>query len=345
MVALKCYTFAKEVKSMDKKKVGVVCGGTSSERQISLQSGATVFTHLDRERWEVYQIVLSKETWAATDDAKNTYTVSRGDFSLHHSNTTIHLDLIFNLVHGAIGENGQLAALWELLEIPFSSCDSYNAALTYNKRDFLSVVREWKIPTAKHYSLDQGDLLDSDTIVTQVGLPCFIKANRAGSSFGVYKVHQKEELIPSIEKAFAEDSQILIESALEGREFSVGVAAFDGKIQVLPITEIRTENEFFDYAAKYEGEAQEITPATISKDWEKSLVELSKKIYSKMGLKGIVRSEYIVVNEVPHLLEINSVPGMTEKSIIPQQVEALGMGLSHFLTKILEETEHHFKSN
>ena len=345
MIALKCYTFVIEVKTMNKKKVGVVCGGASSEHQISLQSGETVFTHLDRGSWEVFRIVLSKETWTATDDAKNTYSVSKGDFSLHCSGAVVHLDLIFNLVHGSMGENGQLAALWELLEIPFSSCDSYNAALTFNKRDCLSVLREWQIPTAKHYSLNQGDLLDAETIVTQVGLPCFVKANRAGSSFGVYKVHQKEELIPAIEKAFAEDSQILIESALEGREFSVGVAAFDRETHVLPITEICTENEFFDYAAKYEGQAQEITPAIISKDWEKSLVELSKKIYTKMGLKGVVRSEYIVVNEVPHLLEINTVPGMTAKSIVPQQVEALGMELSHFLTKILEETEHHFKSN
>lgn len=344
MVALKCYTFVKELKTMSKKKVGVVCGGSSSEHQISLQSGTTVFTHLDRELWEVYLIVLTKESWTATDDATNTYTVSRGDFSLHNSDTLVRLDLIFNLVHGTIGENGQLAAIWELMDIPFSSCDSYSAALTFNKRDCLSVLREWQIPTANHFTVDQGDILDANAIITKVGLPCFVKANRAGSSFGVYKVSRKEDLIPSIENAFAEDSQILIESALNGREFSVGVVAFDNEIQVLPITEITTENDFFDYAAKYEGQSEEITPAVISEDWEKSLIDLSRKIYAKMGLKGIVRSEYIVVENVPHLLEINSVPGMTAKSIVPQQVEALGLGLSEFFTKILFQTLLHHKT-
>jgi len=324
---------------MQKRKVGVVCGGYSSEHEISLQSGATVFAALDRSKWEVFLIVLSEDSWTAQDDQKNTYVVSKGDFSLHASLKTVQLDLIFNLVHGSVGENGQLAALWELLKIPFTSCDSYNAALTFNKRDCLSVLREWDIPTAKYFSLDHTDPIDSKAILATVGLPCFVKANRAGSSFGIYKVHREEDLAPSIQKAFLEDTQLIIEAALEGREVSVGVAKFDNKIQVLPITEILTSNDFFDFAAKYEGQSEEITPAQIPSHWEKKLQELALKIYSKMGLKGVVRSEFIIVDDLPHLLEINSVPGMTQRSIVPQQVEAMGMELSDFLDKLLFQAE------
>ncbi len=324
---------------MYRKKVGVVCGGYSSEYEISLKSGENVFSSLDRKKWEVFYIILTKESWTAKDDANNIYNVSKGDFSLKALDISIKIDIIFNLVHGSLGENGQLASLWELLEIPFSSCDSYNAALTLNKRDCLTVLRQWNIPTAKHYTLDQGDDIDPKIIIDCVGLPCFVKANRAGSSFGVYKVYKKDGLVDAIEKAFKEDSQLIIESFLEGREVSVGVAEIDDEVCVLPITEIISENDFFDFSAKYEGKSEEITPAKISNRWKNDLNQLSKKIYSKLKLKGIVRSEFILVNEVPHILEINSVPGMTEKSIIPQQIDALGMEFSEFLTKILIQTE------
>ena len=341
MIALKCYTFVKEQKIMYKKKVGVVCGGYSSEHEISLQSGTTVFSGLDRNLWEVFLIVLNKDSWTAKDDQENTYRVSKGDFTLTNTDATVKLDLIFNLVHGGMGENGQLAALWELVEIPFSSCDSYNAALTFNKRDCLNILKTFGIPTAKSYALDKGDALDTDAIVAKVGLPCFVKANRAGSSFGVFKVYREEELIDSLNKAFKEDSQILIESFLDGREVSVGVATLDNEVQVLPITEIISENDFFDFAAKYQGKSQEITPADIPKNWKKQVEDLSKKIYLKLGLKGVVRSEFIFVENVAHLLEINSVPGMTANSIIPQQVKANGMELSDFLTKILNQAAAH----
>ena len=339
MIALKCYTFVKEQKIMYKKKVGVVCGGYSSEHEISLQSGETVFSTLDRNLWEVFLIVLNKDSWTAKDDNEKTYSVSKGEFTLINSNTTVKLDLVFNLVHGAMGENGQLAALWELLKIPFTSCNSYNAALTFNKRDCLTVLKASGIPTAKSYALDKGDPIDTNVIVASVGLPCFVKANRAGSSFGVFKVYHQDDLIESIKKAFEEDTQLIIESFLDGREVSVGVATLENAVHVLPITEIISENDFFDYGAKYLGESQEVTPADIPENWEKQIQELSKKIYLKLGLKGIVRSEFIFVEDVAHLLEINSVPGMTANSIIPQQVSSAGMELSDFFTKILKQTE------
>ena len=322
---------------MGKKKLGVVCGGFTSEFQISLLSGKTVFDNLDRSLWEVFLITINSNEWVANDDNGNHYSVSKGDFTLQIGNDIVFLDVIFNSIHGAPGENGQLAALWELLNIPFSSCDSYTSALTYNKRDCLSVLREINIPTAKHFSIDRNDKIDLEKIEKAVGFPCFVKANRAGSSFGVFKVKKKSNLEQALQKAFQEDSQVLIESALEGREVSVGVAKLRGDIKVLPVTEIITENEFFDYAAKYEGKSQEITPAQIPIEWKEEVEKRSKEIYHKLGLKGIVRSEFIFVDGVPHLLEINTVPGFTQKSIIPQQALAMGIELSEFFNLLLLE--------
>lgn len=321
---------------MSKKKVGVVCGGFSSEYEISIQSGKTVFSNLDRNLWETYLITIDSSDWTAIDDHNNKYIVSKGDFTLNDGQKNLELDVIFNAVHGAPGENGQLAALWELLEIPFSSTDSYNAALTFNKRDCLSVLRAWNVPTAKYFELNQGDTVDLEKIQKTVGLPCFVKANRAGSSFGVYKVNSVNELEGSIREAFKEDHQLLIETALEGREVSVGVAKFNDSIEVFPITEIISENDFFDYAAKYEGKSQEITPAELPEHWQKAVENWSWLIYKKLGLKGVVRSEYIFVDGIPHLLEINTVPGMTAKSIIPQQLNAMGIELSDFFSYLLQ---------
>ena len=321
---------------MSKKKVGVVCGGFSSEYEISIQSGKTVFSNLDRNLWETYLITIDSSDWTAIDDHNNKYIVSKGDFTLNDGQKNLELDVIFNAVHGAPGENGQLAALWELLEVPFSSTDSYNAALTFNKRDCLSVLRAWNVPTAKYFELNQGDPVDLEKIQKTVGLPCFVKANRAGSSFGVYKVNSVNELEGSIKEAFKEDHQLLIETALEGREVSIGVAKFNDTIEVFPITEIISENDFFDYAAKYEGKSQEITPAELPEHWQKEVENWSRLIYKKLGLKGVVRSEYIFVDGIPHLLEINTVPGMTAKSIIPQQLNAMGIELSDFFSYLLQ---------
>ena len=320
---------------MIRKKVGVVCGGYSSEHNISIESGETVFSNLDRKKWEPFLIIVEKSKWSGKDDRGNIYSVSKGDLKLTFNGKTIKIDLIFNLIHGSLGENGQLSALCEILEIPISSCDSYSAALTFNKRDCLSVLREWKIPTAKYFTIDKDDDIDVDLIIKKLGLPCFVKANRSGSSFGIFKVYDKKILLPSIKKAFKYDTQLIIESNLNGLEVSVGSARYENEIQVFPITEIIPKNDFFDYAAKYEGQSEEITPARIEKSLEKKLVDLSKKIYLKLGLKGFVRTEFIIVDKIPHILEVNSVPGMTEKSIIPQQIKAMKMDLSDFLSKIL----------
>ena len=317
--------------------VGVAWGGFTSEHDISKKSGSTVFNALKSSPHQVYKIHISKNDWYVTDALENKYALNKADFSFIKENQKLNFEVIINMIHGAPGENGQLAALLELLQIPQSSCSSYTAALTYNKRDCLAVARSLNIPTARFFTLDKGDALSLEAIETAVGFPCFVKANRAGSSFGIYKVYIKEDLNSAIEKAFEEDTQILIEAALEGRELSVGVLKWKNEIKVLPITEIISENDFFDYQAKYEGKSQEITPAQIPEAWKEAVTYLSKEIYQKIGLEGVTRSEFIFENNIPHLLEINSIPGMTLESIVPRQLESDGISMLDLLEELIAE--------
>ena len=321
---------------MFKKNVLIACGGFTSEHDISLKSGQTVKQCLSEDRWNVYLLEISKNQWILTNTSGQEFTFSVGDFSWEIKGKKQRADVVFNAIHGAPGENGQLAALLELLKIPHTSCNSYTAALTNNKRDCLSVLREKGISTAKHLYLDQGMLYSEDLIAKTLGFPLFVKANRAGSSFGVFKVNDLMALNEAIRKAYLEDTQLLLESALEGREVSVGAYKNSEGIQVLPITEIITENDFFDYEAKYEGKAKEITPAQLPEDWESLVNRQMKAIYKILNLNGLIRSEFIFVGGIPHLLEINTVPGMTEASIIPKQVAARGLELGIFFESQLE---------
>ncbi len=324
-----CYFYAM------KKIIGVASGGYTSERGISKKSGQVVFDALSESNFNRFQIDIALDKWTVADTEGNQYPLNKGDFSFEINNQKHHFDFVVNMIHGAPGENGQLAGYLELLNIPHSSCDSAMAALTYDKRNCLAVANDYGIPSAKRLRLDQGVAIDPDLIVATLGLPCFVKANRAGSSFGVYKVKHKEELAPAIEGAFKEDDQILIEAALIGREITVGVLEWQGEIMVLPITEIISENDFFDYEAKYEGKSQEITPAKLPKEWEDSAKAMAKDIYLKLGLKGITRSEFIFQDGIPHLLEINTIPGMTLQSIIPQQAAAADISLPALISGII----------
>ena len=325
---------------MKKSIIGVLCGGFSSEKEISFKSGLNVLNNLSEKLWVSYLIKFNNNKWYVEDKEERKYTFFINDFSFNKNDLKIKFDIIFNAIHGAPGENGQIISFLELINIPYTGSNSYSSSLTFNKRDCLSILKNYGINSSKNYYLDQDQKINEDEIIKSVGLPCFVKANRSGSSFGVYKVYEKNGLVGAIEKSFKEDSQIIVESFLEGTEVSVGVVKINNEICVLPITEIISENDFFDFSAKYEGKSKEITPAKISNVWKNDLNEISKKIYSKLGLKGIVRSEFIFVDNVPHILEINSVPGMTKQSIIPQQVSALGMEFSEFLTQILIQTEH-----
>ena len=230
-----------------------------------------------------------------------------------------------------------MEAYFELLSIPQTSCDMYQAALTYNKRDLLATLKPYGIKTAESYPLNLGDQINEDAIIAKVGLPCFVKANKAGSSFGISKVYKKEELQTAIDNSFKEDNEIIIEQFLDGVEVSVGVISYKGETLVLPITEIVSENDFFDYQAKYEGKSQEITPARISKDYANKVNIEAKRIYEILKMKGFSRSEFIFKNDEPYLLEVNTVPGLTNESILPQQAAKAGIRMEDLFENAIED--------
>ncbi|WP_306352168.1 D-alanine--D-alanine ligase [Flavobacterium sp. '19STA2R22 D10 B1'] len=309
------------------KNVAIIMGGYSSEYQVSLTSGNVVYQYLDKNEYHTYRVHIFKERWFMVDDNNIEHTVNKDDFSVLVNEVKIKFDVVFNAIHGTPGEDGLLAAYFELLGIPHTSCDYYQAALTFNKRDLLSVLKPYGIKTAQSYYLNLGDPIDQDAIIKTVGLPCFVKPNKAGSSFGISKVKVQDELAAAIEKAYKEDNEIIIESFLDGVEVSVGVINYKGKVTVLPITEIVSENDFFDYEAKYLGKSQEITPARISDEMTEKVGSIAKRVYEVLKMKGFSRSEYIIVNNEPHLLEVNTVPGLTTESLLPQQSRAAGISL------------------
>jgi D-alanine-D-alanine ligase len=317
------------------KNIAIVMGGYSSEAEISLKSGEVVYNSLDTSKYALYKVYILKEKWVVLKNDLE-YQINKNDFSFLLDNQHIHFDCVFNAIHGDPGENGTLIAYFDMLGIKHTSAPFYQMALTFNKRDTLSVVKEYGIPTAISFYMHQRDDIVTDTIIKKVGLPCFVKPNRAGSSFGVSKVYKEENLKNAIEKAYEEDEEIIIESFLDGKEVSVGVIEYHNELIVLPITEIVSENDFFDYEAKYMGKSKEITPARISQA-EKELVEKqAKKIYQILNMKGFSRSEFIIVNGVPYFLEINTVPGMTEESLLPQQAKVASISLSELFDNAIQ---------
>ncbi|MBT8210244.1 MAG: ATP-grasp domain-containing protein, partial [Eudoraea sp.] len=228
-------------------------------------------------------------------------------------------------------------AYFALLGIPQTSCSYYQAALTFNKRDLLSVLKPYGVKCARSYHLNLGDAVDVEAIVSKVGLPCFVKANKAGSSFGISKVYKREDIQKAVENAFQEDDEILIEAALEGREVSVGVIRYEGQVKVLPITEIIPETDFFDYEAKYQGKSKEITPARISAEMAKKVTDVAAFVYGVLKMKGYARSEFIFVGDEPYMLEMNTTPGLTEESLLPQQAQAAGISLRRLFESAVEE--------
>ena len=311
-------------------------GGYSSEVEISLKSGAVVYNHLDKEKYTAHKIHILKNKWVLVDKNNDEYPINKHDFSAEIKGKKITFDCVFNAIHGAPGENGTILAYLDLIGLKHTSAPFYQMALTFNKRDTLSVIKQYKIPAAISVYLNEGDIISTNEIIAKVGLPCFVKPNNAGSSFGISKVHTKEELIPALNVAYKEDSEILIESFLDGTEVSVGVIQYKGKTKVLPITEIVSENDFFDYEAKYEGKSQEITPARITKLQEKRVTEVAKRVYEILNMRGFSRAEYIFVNDEPHFLEINTVPGLTEASILPQQANCADISLSELFGNAIE---------
>jgi len=321
-----------------RKNIAIIMGGYSSEFEISLKSGNVVYKSLDNKKYNLYRIHIFKDKWVYVDDNGNEFPIDKNDFSVSVNGKKLNFDCIFNAIHGSPGEDGFMQAYFSLLNIPQTSCNMYQAALTFNKRDCLSVLKPYGIKTAESYYVNLGDVIDENAIIKKVGLPCFVKANKAGSSFGITKVYKKQDLQHAIDVAFTEDDEIIIESFLDGVEVSIGVIKYKGEVKVLPITEIVSDNDFFDYKAKYLGESQEITPARISDVMTNKVQTVAKQVYEILKMDGFTRSEYIFKDGEPHLLEVNTVPGFTKESILPQQAMAAGISLEALFGNAIEES-------
>lgn len=303
-------------------------GGYSDEYKVSLKSGQLIFDSLDREIYNVYKVVILKDEWYFLEESNNKKPINKADFSADLGNgESLKFDACFNIIHGTPGENGILQAYWDAVGQKYTGCDFYQSALTFNKKDTLAVLSKYGIPSAKSIYLRKGEDISDDKIVEELGLPLFVKPNQSGSSLGISKVKEKSELKTALEVAYKEDDEILIESALNGTEVSVGVLDYKGEVIVLGITEIIPDKEFFDYEAKYEGASQEITPARIDEETTKKVEEISIKAYKSLGMSGFSRSEFIIVDGIPYLLEMNTNPGFSPASILPQQAKIYGISI------------------
>ncbi len=313
---------------MDKKNVAVVMGGYSDEYVVSLKSGQLIFDSLDRDVYNVYKVVILKDDWYFVDDRGEKASINKADFTVKlDSGFTVKFDVCFNIIHGSPGENGLLQAYWDCIGQVYTGCNFYQSALTFNKKDTLAVLSKYNIPSAKSVYIRKGENINEAEILEKLGLPVFVKPNQSGSSLGISKVKQPEELSAAIHFAFNEDDEILIESFLDGMEVSVGVIDYRGETTVLGITEIVSKNEFFDYEAKYEGASEEITPARIDEATKQKIETISKRAYESLGMSGFSRSEYIIVDGTPYLLEMNTNPGFSPASILPQQAVHFGISI------------------
>ncbi len=324
-----------------KKTIALLTGGTTGEWVVSVKSAATIAQHIDQEKYEVYKIMLNESGWFYEPADSVKIEIDKNDFSLSIQGRKIKFDGVFIAIHGSPGEDGKLQGYFDMLGIPYTTCDALTSAITMNKGYTKAIVQEIpELNVAKSMQLFQADRSAVEEISQQLKLPYFVKPNNGGSSIGMTKVKRVEELEEALEKAFKEDTQVLVEEFVEGREFSVGVYRNKGQLVVLPATEVIPQNEFFDFDAKYTpGATEEITPGRMN-DTERALVErIIRKVYEKLNCRGIVRVDYFLEKGSGkfYFIEINTIPGQTATSFIPQQVAAADMKLTEFYNAILEE--------
>ncbi len=323
-----------------KKKVALVTGGLSGEAQISYKSAVTVNGNLDRSKFEVYQIDINPSGWWYRPENEAPQKVNRDDFSITDSGSKINFDVVLLCIHGTPGEDGKLQGYFDMLGLPYTSCDAATSALTFNKRYTVAVAAFGGISVANSMHLFKHTPVSPENILAKLQLPVFVKPNNGGSSIGMSKVTTADALAPALEKAFKEDTQVLVEEFISGREFTIGVFKTKGALQVLPITEIETSNEFFDFEAKYQGKSVETTPALIAETMQSQLEAAAKRVYEVLNCRGVVRIDFIYNEQkgLPYMLEVNTVPGQSAASVIPQQVKAMGVSLQDFYTSIVEES-------
>ena len=327
---------------MVKKNIALLAGGYTGEYQVSLKSAENIERELDKVSYNIYKIIIDAKSWYYNDADGQKYLVDKNDFSLSLPNETIHFDAAFITIHGTPGEDGKLQGYFDLLHIPYNTCDTTTAALTMNKAYTKAVVQN--IPnlfTAKSITLFKHTLKPVQLIIDQLKFPLFIKPNNGGSSVGMSKVNQASELEFALQKAFEEDTQILVEEFILGREFSVGLAKINGDLMVLPSTEIISSKEFFDYEAKYTpGISQEITPADLSDAQNSVISQIVKDAYLILNCKGMVRIDFILQHDTQnfYFIEINTTPGQSANSLIPQQLRAAGINVGEFYGMLIEES-------
>ena len=318
------------------KTIAIAAGGDSSEFEISVKSAEEVGKILS-SRYIVYILVIRGTTWYWEDQKGRYYNIDKNDFSLTYNDQRIKFDGVFIAIHGTPGENGLLQGYFDMLKIPYSSCSSFCSALTFNKQACKLFLKEYGISMAKGIQIRKGEKIDLLSITEQIGLPCFVKPNDSGSSFGVTKVKEKEELPAAIETAFKESNEVLIEAFMSGREVACGVVKTKNKTIVLPVTEIISKNEFFDFEAKYiPGHSDEITPADMPLTVTNEIQRISRYVYELLGCNGIVRVDFIVIGEKPFFIEINTVPGLTKESLVPKEAIAAGISLENLYTMAVE---------
>ncbi len=317
------------------QKIAVVCGGYSGEAEVSMRSAAMVMEHIDLTLYSPMKIVIQKNRWFAEWKGAE-WEVNRNDFSVMLDGEIHQFDGAFIIVHGTPGENGLLQGYFEMLGIPYTTGDVLNMSITFNKKATTTFLKSLGFSVAESVVLYKNEEWNVDSILQRVGLPCFVKPNNGGSSIGTSKVKELGQLMPAIEKAFKEDGQVIIESFLNGTEVTCGVIQWEGKVRALPMTEIVSENEFFDFEAKYKGKSHEITPARIDQALFEEIQNLSEKIYIQLKCRGMIRVDFIIHDGLPHVVEVNTVPGFSAASIIPQQAACVGIDKTALITAVIQ---------
>jgi D-alanine-D-alanine ligase len=322
---------------MNQKKIAIVCGGDSSEMEVSLRSAQGLNSFIDHASYRAWIVVLQAGSWFVPLKDNKTAVIDKNDFSFQLGDERITFDFAWITIHGTPGEDGRLQGYFDLIGMPYSCCGVLSASVTFNKFICNQFLKGFGVKVAESLLLRQGQTITDEQVIEAVSLPCFIKCNVGGSSFGVTKVKQKEEIQLAIQRAFAEGSEVIVESFLSGIEVTSGCFKTKKGACLLPITEVVSQNEFFDYNAKYKGEVQEITPARIPDETRDRIQQITSLIYDILGCKGIIRADYILTDSGITLLEVNTTPGMTATSFIPQQVAAAGLNMGEVMSEIIED--------
>jgi D-alanine-D-alanine ligase len=317
--------------------VAIVAGGDSGEYGISIKSGKQVLMHMDRDKFCPYLVEIRGKTWIYRHERKK-IPVDKNDFSLTIGKRKVRFQVVFNAIHGTPGENGKLQGYFDMMGIPYTSCDVTTSALTFNKSFCKDVVAGYGVKTAKSKHLFKGGPDPVSGILGELTLPVFVKPNNGGSSVGMSKVNVKKELNPALARAFNEDNEILVEEFIPGRELTCGVIRTKGKITAFPVTEIIPKTEYFDYEAKYKkGMADEVVPANVTPAVSDRCSEISRMLYEKLNCKGVVRFDYIFTGRSFYFLEVNTVPGLSAASIVPKMAKACGWSFRELITRLISE--------